>query len=253
MVSFKDDPAAYGQAWAADYDTLEPRSDTDATVAFVLSRTRGRVIEAGAGTGRVALPLAEAGIEVVAVDASPAMLDQLRSKITAPIPVTTVVADLGEWVPDNDADVVLIAYSTLVYLITKERQQRAVSNLAVALRPGGCLIVHQDGSSRADIAAKGPYPNMAVEYVTPAGVEISFKDCVDDGVVVHSVVIRADGTMRVYPTQARPVDADEMDEFAAVAGLVRHERFADFAENPYDPAAAGRYVTVYKAAGAIER
>ena len=58
------------------------RALREVTVATLLRRFhRGdRVLEIGCGTGLETLPLARAGIEVVAVDASPAMLDRLREK-----------------------------------------------------------------------------------------------------------------------------------------------------------------------------
>ena len=43
----------------------------------------GRILELGAGSGRVTIPLARAGFDVVAVDASPAMLAKLRARVDA--------------------------------------------------------------------------------------------------------------------------------------------------------------------------
>src|SRR6185369_10368272 len=45
-----------------------------------------KVIDVGAGTGNVAVPLASRGVEVTAVDLSNAMLDQLRGKIQSGLP-----------------------------------------------------------------------------------------------------------------------------------------------------------------------
>jgi SAM-dependent methyltransferase len=41
----------------------------------------GPVLELGAGTGRITLPIARAGVQVYALDADPAMLDRLRHKL----------------------------------------------------------------------------------------------------------------------------------------------------------------------------
>ena len=64
--------------WYADI------SDADATVAAVVELVRaaggGPVLELGVGTGRLALPLAAAGLDVTGIDISAAMLDRLRAK-----------------------------------------------------------------------------------------------------------------------------------------------------------------------------
>jgi len=54
----------------------------------------GRALEFAIGTGRVAVPLAEAGVPVAGIELSPAMVDQLRTKAdAATIPV--VVGDMA--------------------------------------------------------------------------------------------------------------------------------------------------------------
>src|SRR3979409_2446756 len=74
---------AYGQAMADVYDEwFADISDVTATVKRIVGWLHdgppGPVLELGVGTGRVALALAAAGVEVFGVDASPAMLARLR-------------------------------------------------------------------------------------------------------------------------------------------------------------------------------
>src|SRR5439155_24677412 len=56
-------------------------------------RERGRVLEVGVGTGRIALPLAEAGVAVAGVDLSRPMMDRLVQKAGGRSPVPLAVAD----------------------------------------------------------------------------------------------------------------------------------------------------------------
>ena len=59
--------------------TLTP--ETTAQLVPMLARElRGRTLEIGVGTGRIALPLAAAGVDIVGIDISPAMLGKLRDK-----------------------------------------------------------------------------------------------------------------------------------------------------------------------------
>ena len=85
-------PATYGDRFADVYDDwYADVSDVEATVERVVALAGGAdaaaggaerpaVLELGAGSGRLALPLAAAGLDVWALDASPAMVGRLRAK-----------------------------------------------------------------------------------------------------------------------------------------------------------------------------
>lgn len=72
-----------------DYDQIADLYDTyvttDLDVPFYLEQSRGchQVLELMSGTGRVSLPLLEAGVSLTCVDSSPAMLARLREKVEA--------------------------------------------------------------------------------------------------------------------------------------------------------------------------
>ena len=76
------DLGSYGRSFADVYDAwYSDVSDVDATVARVRALSRdGRVLELGVGTGRLALPMAITGVDIVGIDASDEMLDALRAK-----------------------------------------------------------------------------------------------------------------------------------------------------------------------------
>ena len=74
-------PETYGERVADVYDEWYKPVDTAAEVALLTELAAGgRALELGIGTGRVALPLAASGVEVHGIDASPAMVDQMRAK-----------------------------------------------------------------------------------------------------------------------------------------------------------------------------
>ena len=76
------DAASYGDGMADVYDTwYATMSDTSACVeALAAMADGGPVLELGIGTGRLALPLADRGLEVHGVDASAPMLERLAAK-----------------------------------------------------------------------------------------------------------------------------------------------------------------------------
>ena len=76
------EPQAYGEAIADVYDDwYGDISDVEGTVATIARLARGgRVLELGIGTGRLAVPLRNAGVDVWGIDASPAMVERVRAK-----------------------------------------------------------------------------------------------------------------------------------------------------------------------------
>lgn len=129
------DSGQAGQEWAADYDELHRHLDPADTVAAVTDLADGgAVLELGVGTGRIALPLAARGVEVVGVDASAAMLQRLGDKPQGQA-VETVEADFVDVTLDRRFAVVLVAFNTLFSVTSQPRQVAAVANAAGHLQP----------------------------------------------------------------------------------------------------------------------
>jgi Methyltransferase domain len=75
------DAAAYGRSAAGNYGALHSGLDPGPAVQILADLAAGLpVVEFGTGTGRIALPLAERGLEVHGIDGSPEMAAQLRRK-----------------------------------------------------------------------------------------------------------------------------------------------------------------------------
>ena len=130
-----------------DVDLIEDPGDLDLYLALA-RRTGGPVLELGAGTGRLAVPLALTGFEVTAVDLDRAMLERAERFLAAAGPEAAarlefVEADLLEVeLPTAGAfRLGFIALNTLFLLGTRDRQRRAVRTLAAHLAPGGIAVV----------------------------------------------------------------------------------------------------------------
>src|ERR1700682_3844608 len=81
-ITLKD--AEYAGESAVYYDHVAPGVDGD--VAFYVAEARSDgspILELGCGTGRIVIPMAEAGLEVVGLDASHDMLGVARNKHVA--------------------------------------------------------------------------------------------------------------------------------------------------------------------------
>jgi SAM-dependent methyltransferase len=143
------EPAAVGRALARlyDLDLVEDPGDLDLYLALA-SRTGGPILELAAGTGRIAIPLAEAGHRVTAVDFDPAMLERARLALERAGPATAgrvelVEADLlGLDRPDAGTyRLAIIGLNSLFLLSTRDAQREAIRTLARHLAPEGLAVI----------------------------------------------------------------------------------------------------------------
>jgi SAM-dependent methyltransferase len=132
---------------AALYDYEYRRRRADVTFYREIARQRGadRILELGAGTGRVTVPLARDGRQVVAVDRSEAMLAQLSDRITRlPAPVaariTPVAGDLRSFSVGGRFPLVIAAFNVLEHLYTRTEVADCLQQVAAHLSPGGAFV-----------------------------------------------------------------------------------------------------------------
>jgi SAM-dependent methyltransferase len=128
--SRRDRSLSFGSA-AAAYERGRPSYPPEA-IDWLLPRTAQKVLDLGAGTGKLTTRLVERGLDVVAVDPISEMLELLR----ASLPETRALLGTAEEIPleDNSVDAVLVAQAW--HWVDPER---AIPEIARVLRPGGRL------------------------------------------------------------------------------------------------------------------
>ncbi len=110
--------------------------DPHGEVNFVLRYEPRSVLDAGCGTGRVAIELARRGVSVVGVDLDRGMLDGARAK--AP-DLRFVAADLAALQLDERFDVVVMAGNVMIF-VEPGTEAAVVAHCAGHLDAGGRLI-----------------------------------------------------------------------------------------------------------------
>jgi SAM-dependent methyltransferase len=111
-------------------------------VAFYVELARetdGPLVELAVGSGRVAIPVAQAaGRPVVGIDTSPAMLAQARERAEAAgVELDLREGDMRELELDEAAGLVYCPYRALLHLPTWADRRRTFERVVAALRPGG--------------------------------------------------------------------------------------------------------------------
>ncbi|GFM16100.1 MULTISPECIES: class I SAM-dependent DNA methyltransferase [Mycobacteriaceae] len=108
-------------------------------IESLLRETGGStVLDAGCGTGRVAIELAARGFAVVGLDADPAMLAAARSKAPDLRWVEADLVDTGDHLSEA-FDLVALPGNVMIFL-DRGTEPDVVGQLAARLRPGGLLV-----------------------------------------------------------------------------------------------------------------
>lgn len=132
--------AEYDARWsslAAQGQNIHGEADF---VAEQLREHGGRtVLDAGCGTGRVAIELARRGFAVAGVDADQPMLAAARAKAPELTWLHSDLADPGAVAGAGPVDLVLLAGNVMVFL-EPGTEACVLANLAGRLNPGGLLV-----------------------------------------------------------------------------------------------------------------
>ena len=117
-------------------------------------RSGGPVLELGVGSGRVAVPTALAGITVVGVDTSPAMLGLARRRAEPhDVDLRLVEADM-RWLPElGSFGLVTIPFRALLHLSSDAERRAVLATARERLRPDGVLafdVFHPDPDDIAE-------------------------------------------------------------------------------------------------------
>jgi SAM-dependent methyltransferase len=242
MAGF-DDPAFYGDRWAAVYDDHHMQLDPGPAVEFLAGLAGdGRVLELAIGTGRVALPLAVRGISVEGVDASAAMVERLRAKPGGEsIPV--IIGDMAQVPVSGRFQLVYLVFNTLFGLLSQERQAECFGNVARALEPEGMFVIE---CFVPDVSRFDHDQRVQARSVTEdsAVIEVSRHDRVQQRVTSQMITLDGQG-MHLRPVAIRYSWPAELDLMADRAGLQLVERYADWERRPFTSASSG-HVSVYQ-------
>jgi SAM-dependent methyltransferase len=242
------DRSTYGERFADVYDEWYDGITDAETCAELIEALADEadgdgVLELGVGTGRLAVPMARRGLEVVGVDASTAMLEALEAKAEAAgVAVASVLGDMADPpVGTRRFAVVLVAYNTLFNLVDPADQARCIRAAAARLAPGGSFVVEAFVPS-----ADAPRGTVEPRTITADRVVLSVSRSEPDRQeALGQYVDITEAGISLRPWHIRWSTPAQLDEMAAVAGLVVGDRWSDWARTPFgadDAVHVTRYV-----------
>ncbi|HZU14952.1 MAG TPA: class I SAM-dependent methyltransferase [Chloroflexota bacterium] len=203
---------------------------------------RGPVLDVGAGTGRLAVPLAQSGVPVWAIDPSLPMLERARIRGTGVPGLHFVHASLETAeLPPHSFAAAILSLNTLWHFPDPSAQLTALRRLSGCLVSGGMLIV--DSSNPLLLADRRASGEVRQRF---AG------ECQSDHLTVWSAawddeaaqrldlsliydLTRTDGVQRVTATlQLRYVFAAELSLMLELAGLRDITLYGSYELDAYD-------------------
>lgn len=234
----------FGAEVAAHYDrTTAERFDPrvlDPTVDLLAELAgRGRVLELGVGTGRIALPLAARGIDVAGIDLSPEMVGQLRAKPGGDA-IDVTIGDFATTRVAGEFSLVVLVFNTINNLTTQDAQVACFANAAAHLAPGGRFVV-EVGVPRLRRLPEGE--RFVAFAATEHHLGIDELDVVTQRLVSHHAW-RVDGEWSHASIPFRYVWPSELDLMARLAEMDVEHRWADWDRSPFT-AASREHVSVW--------
>ena len=200
----------------------------------------GRALEFAVGTGRVALPLAERGVEVAGIELSPHMAEALRAKPGADaIPVT--VGDMTTTRVDGTFSLVYLVFNTIMNVTTQDEQVAVFENAAAHLARGGRFVVEAGLPPMAGLPATEP---GRVFDLSPRHVGIDTHDDPVGQIISSHHWTLIDGQWTQDSAAFRYVWPSELDLMARLAGLRLEHRWSGWDKSPFTGASTAQ-IAVY--------
>mgnify|MGYP003135627196 CR=1 FL=1 len=220
-----DDAATYEDDVA---EMFEPDALVPAAEFLADAVAGGRALEFAIGSGRVALALAERGVEVVGIELSQPMIDVMLAKPGSDrVPV--FCGDMATMRVDGTFRLVYLVFNTITNLLTQAAQVACFQNAATHLEPGGRFVIETFVPALQRI----PFGENLVPFdVSDGHIGIDEYDIANQMLVSHHVSVRPDGTTR-SSGRFRYAWPAEYDLMAQIAGMHLRERWADWNRSPF--------------------
>lgn len=240
------DPAtSFGYEVSKRYDADDTRGDEEPTVAFLAGIAGQRAaLEFAVGTGRIAVPLAQAGVRVDGIELSRHMIDRMREKPDGS-KVEVTIGDMSRVTTGRTYGLVYLIYNTIGNLLTQDDQVRCFENAARHLSDDGVFVLECQVPTAP---ARPGHQFVDAEHVGVDHVvlDVCRYDPVTQILDENHVRIGADGLV-FSPIRLRLAHPPEFDLMARIAGLRLQERWGGWNGEPFT-ATSWRHVSVYERA-----
>jgi len=205
----------------------------------------GPALELAIGTGRVALPLHERGVDVYGIDLSADMVAQLRAK-PGGADIEVAIGDLATATvgPKGDFALAYLVFNTIGNLTSQDAQVDAFRNAAAHLMTGGTFVIE---TGVPDLLRLSPGQTDLVFHRDADHAGIDEHDVVTQRLVSHHYN-RVGDRFELVSVPFRYVWPSELDLMARIAGMRLRDRWAGWGHEPFT-AESRSHVSVWERTG----
>ena len=239
------DERTYGDRIAGAYDELYSTYDETCIETLYELAQGGPALELGIGTGRIAIPLRQKGVEVHGIDASAAMVEKLHDKPGGEnVPVT--LGDFGDAAVDGQFSLIYVVFNTFYGLLTQEAQINCFRNVAKRLTPEGVFVLEVFVPDMTRYTDQQTFRAVNLDE-NRIQLDASQHDPVKQQVMSQHIFLTGEG-IHFYPVKLRYAWPSELDLMARLAGLDLRHRWGDWSQSDFT-AESGKHISVYGRAG----
>jgi len=239
METYKED--TYGARIAGVYDDWYAEVDEAAVSTLRELAHGGRALELGIGTGRIALPLQQRGVEVHGIDASEAMIARLQAKPGGE-GIAVRLGNFADVALEGPFSLIYVVFNTFFALSTQDEQVRCFENVARRLSADGVFVIEAFVPDLARFDREQTVRAIRIDD-NEVHFEASRLDPVGQQVTSQHVVLTEKG-VRFYPVKVRFAWPAELDLMARLAGLRLRHRWDSWNRTPVS-AESGAHISVY--------
>lgn len=238
------DAATFGRYWADVYEEYVDARALDPTPAVkFLSALAGKgpALELGIGSGRVALPLIAAGVDVHGIEASEEMVALLRGKPGGDrVPVT--IADYARFTIPQQFTLVYGPYNAILLLTTFAAQRSCFQHVAQHLSADGRFVIEAE---RPELSGFVSNSRIMVAKVGVDSVELRVsRHRPSEQLITSQHIWISNNGVQLRPGAIRYASPTELDLMAVEAGLELEHRYGSWNREPYTDR-SGAHVSVY--------
>ncbi len=222
----------------ADYDRRNPWLPDDDFYLALATRLGGSVLDIGCGTGRLARALAAAGLEVMAVDAAPTMLERART-LDPRGQIRYHEGDIRALQLQQRFELAVMTGHGFQHLLTEADQRQALGRIAALLVPGGAFAFDLRNLAAQDFATPGRF-RLSDRFIDPAGHSVTIEAASHwqgaSGIATYYLRRQIDGqTVGRSRARLRYTEPAALDRLLAETGFEIVERYGDWPDKPFQP------------------
>ena len=144
--------------------------------------TGSTILDFGAGTGRLSLPLCDLGYKPVAVERSQGMMSVLQDKMRSQgkdFPVYN--SSIAEYQGDEKGNLALAVFTVLDYITEDEEMRASIANISAHLKDGGYFLFDLAGAhffnDFDEEQVEGIYRHTSIRKTSQPNVFLYSEDC----------------------------------------------------------------------------